>query len=192
MRAPESGSEEDRIRETSLRYVQHFPWLAGAPIEVYVSLLHTLRVHAVAIERYLSAVHQGKPLSAARHTVLRTLYFADGKRLSQNEMSRELGVSRTNITHIIDGLERDGLVNRAANPTDRRANYIELTGAGIEFCSSFVPTVAQFMASMFEDLTDREQADLNALLARVRQGMYRRYLKEELLDETLAASSTAD
>jgi DNA-binding MarR family transcriptional regulator len=176
--------EEQRVRETALRYVQHLPGLNPSSIEAYLSVLHTLRVHSVAIERYLQSLDLPKPISDARHTVLRTLYFADGNRLSQNEVSRELGVSRTNVTNLIDALERDGLVTRAVNPADRRTNYVQLTAAGLEFCTSFIPAVAQFMASMFEDLHDHELDELNALLARVRAGMYGRYFGEDLSGET--------
>jgi DNA-binding MarR family transcriptional regulator len=138
-----------------------------------------MRVHSVAIERYLGALDQPKPISSARHTVLRTLYFADGYRLTQNELSREVGVSRTNITNLIDSLERDGLVTRAANPADRRTNYVQLTEAGFGFCSTFIPAVAEFMASMFADLREPELAQFKQLLARVREGMYRRYLAND-------------
>jgi MarR family transcriptional repressor of emrRAB len=111
--------------------------------------------------------------------VLRVLYFADNNRLSQNEISREIGVSRSNITNLIDTLERDGFVDRAANPADRRMIDVQLTGAGLEFCSTFIPAVAEFMASMFADLSEGELAHFKALLARVQGGMYRRYLQDE-------------
>ena len=176
--AEETQTDEERIRNTAFRYAEHLPWLSSAPLEAYISLLQTLRVHSVAIERYLSSLNLPKPISDARHTVLRTVYFADGNRLLQNEVSRELGVSRTNVTNLIDALERDGLVTRAVNPADRRANYVQLTAAGLEFCSTFIPAVAQFMASMFEDLDENELDELNALLTRVRGGMYRRYLSD--------------
>lgn len=107
------------------------------------------------------------------------MFFEDGHRLSQNELSQELGVSRTNVTNLIDGLERDGLVLRHTNPTDRRANFVELTPAGLEFCSSFIPAVAEFMAIMFSDLREGELSDLKETLARVRQGMYKRYFGED-------------
>jgi DNA-binding MarR family transcriptional regulator len=176
-------SEEERIRRTALRYTQQLPWLSSSAIEAYISLLHTMRVHSVAIERYLSALGQPKPISSARHTVLRTLYFADDYRLGQNELSREVGVSRTNITNLIDILERDGLVTRAMNPADRRTNDVQLTDAGFDFCSTFIPAVAEFMASMLADLSESELAQLNALLARVREGMYRRYLADNFAGE---------
>lgn len=175
----EDPAEEERIRTTASRYAERFPWLSGVSIEAYISLLQTLRLKNVAIERYLNSVGQAKPISSARHTVLRILYFADGYRLSQNEMSREIGVSRTNITNLIDGLEQDGLVSRSNNPGDRRTNYIQLTEAGLLFCATLIPAVAQFMAWMFEDLSERELAQFKGLLARIRIGMYSRYLSDE-------------
>ena len=155
--------EEERIRVTASRYAQQFPWLDDALFEAYISLLQTLRVHAVAIERYLGSTGQPKPISAPRHTVLRALFFAEGYRLSQTEASREVGVSPTNITNLVDGLERDGLVTRSTMPGDRRAKYVQLTDAGLEFCSSFIPAVAEFMASVFKDLNPDELARFNEL-----------------------------
>jgi DNA-binding MarR family transcriptional regulator len=175
----EDRAEEQRIRATASRYAERFPWLSAEPIEAYISLLHTMRVHIVAIERYLTALGQPKPISSAQHTVLRTLYLADGHRLSQNEITREIGVSPSNITNLVDVLEREGMVSRSMNPGDRRANYIQLTEAGVEFCAAFIPAVADFMALMFEDLSDSELAHFKTLLARVRNGMYRRHLTEE-------------
>jgi DNA-binding MarR family transcriptional regulator len=175
----EDRAEEERIRKTAQRYTDNLPWLSSTAIETHISLIHTLRVHSVAIERYLSALGLPKPISSARHTVLRTLFFEDGHRLSQNDLSREVGVSRTNITNLIDGLERDGFVARQVNPTDRRANYVELTEAGLDFCSTFIPAVAEFMAEVFSDLREGELEQLGDMLARVREGMYRRYLTDD-------------
>jgi MarR family transcriptional repressor of emrRAB len=190
----EDPVEEERIRRTASTYAVHFPRLSGAAIEAYISLLQTLRVYNVAVERYLGSVGQPKPISSARHTVLRILYFAEGNRLSQNEISREIGVSRSNITSLIDVLERDGLVRRSTNPGDRRTNHIRLTKAGLLFCSEFIPAVAQFMASMFEDLSEGELAHFKALLTRVRGGMYSRYLADEpsLVDVPQTSRSKRD
>jgi DNA-binding MarR family transcriptional regulator len=178
MESVNDPADEERIHATAARYAERFPWLDVDSLEAYVSLLHTLRLHLVAIERHLTAMGQPKPISSARHTVLRTLYLADGHRLSQNEITREIGVSPTNITNLIDVLERGGMVTRSMNPGDRRSNYIELTGAGLEFCSEYIPAVADFMAAMFNDLDEGELAEFKSLLARVREGMYSRYLRE--------------
>src|SRR4029450_5734687 len=41
-----------------------------------------------------------------------------------------LGVSARNITVLVDGLERDGFVERVPHPQDRRATLVELTDQG--------------------------------------------------------------
>ena len=170
--------EEERIRLTAARYSEYFPGLESQSIEAYLSLIHTQRVHALSIERYLSSMGQPKPMSAPRHTILRALFFSEGHRLSQNELSREVGVSPTNITNLIDGLERDGFVVRNSVPGDRRAKYIQLTEAGLDVCSSFIPAVAEFMASIFKDLSPTQRDELNRVLALVRAGMRSRYLDQ--------------
>ena len=50
--------------------------------------------------------------------------------LTMGELSRRLMVSGGNITSIVDGLERDGLVRRRQPISDRRTSYIALTRQG--------------------------------------------------------------
>lgn len=49
-----------------------------------------------------------------------------------SEVSQELGVTRRNVTALVDALEGEGLVKRTPHPTDRRATVLELTPAGKE------------------------------------------------------------
>jgi DNA-binding MarR family transcriptional regulator len=53
---------------------------------------------------------------------------ADG--LTMGELSRRLMVSGGNVTSIVAGLERDGLVRRRSPASDRRTSYIALTERG--------------------------------------------------------------
>ena len=52
--------------------------------------------------------------------------------LSQQEVARRLGIDRTTMVALIDGLERKSLVERHPHPDDRRKNVVELTAAGRE------------------------------------------------------------
>lgn len=49
-----------------------------------------------------------------------------------SEISKILHVTPPTVTQIINILEKDGLVERAMDPDDRRAVKIKLTSAGIE------------------------------------------------------------
>ena len=47
-----------------------------------------------------------------------------------SSISDELGVTRRNVTALVDALEEEGLVRRKPHPTDRRATVIEMTDRG--------------------------------------------------------------
>src|SRR3990170_2106563 len=49
---------------------------------------------------------------------------------SQQQVAGRLGVDRTTMVGLLDGLEAKGLVARRADPGDRRRNVLELTGDG--------------------------------------------------------------
>jgi DNA-binding MarR family transcriptional regulator len=67
-------------------------------------------------------------LSLARTKVLVQLRRRGPTR--QNILAGECGVGAHSITDIVDALERDGLAERRADPTDRRAKLVALTSAG--------------------------------------------------------------
>ena len=49
---------------------------------------------------------------------------------SQLELANHLGVDRTVMTYLLDDLERAGLIERRADPADRRARRIAATASG--------------------------------------------------------------
>jgi len=163
----EGDETRERIRLTAERYHAEFPWADADAIEVYLSLVHAQRTIAAGLERYLSSLPLPKTTTSARHTVLRTLYFAHD-RLSQNQIGRELGVSRTNITNLMDGLEEEGLIRRVVNPDDRRSNYVELTLEGERLCNVLIPAVTKFMVDGLRGFSPEQRAQLSEYLARFR------------------------
>jgi DNA-binding MarR family transcriptional regulator len=56
--------------------------------------------------------------------------LVDQDPLSQQEVARRLGIDRTTMVALVDGLEGKGLVERQPHPDDRRKNLVELTAAG--------------------------------------------------------------
>lgn len=53
--------------------------------------------------------------------------LADEETLSQAEAAGRLGVDRTTMAVLVDGLEDHGLVERRRSPRDRRRNIVRLT-----------------------------------------------------------------
>jgi DNA-binding MarR family transcriptional regulator len=69
-------------------------------------------------------------ISNARYEFLHALAHAGPTRMSA--LARHLDISPRTVTPMVDSLERDGLISRAADPDDRRAQVLSLTSAGIE------------------------------------------------------------
>lgn len=63
--------------------------------------------------------------SAARLRLLYALHCEGPQKMT--ELAGALGVTPRNVTALVDGLEAEGLIHRAAHPTDRRVTMIEMT-----------------------------------------------------------------
>jgi DNA-binding MarR family transcriptional regulator len=68
-------------------------------------------------------------LSPSQFNILNRLDDAPAG-LTQTELSRRLVVHRSNVTGLIDRLEKRGLVRRRNRPEDRRVHHVHLTPAG--------------------------------------------------------------
>jgi DNA-binding MarR family transcriptional regulator len=87
---------------------------------------------------------------------------------SQQQAGERLGVDRTTMVALIDGLEGKGLVARAPHPADRRRNVVHLTPAGRDTLER--ATVAswdaerRFLAPLTEAQADTLRGLLRALI----------------------------
>ncbi|MFC3574147.1 MarR family winged helix-turn-helix transcriptional regulator [Streptomyces yaanensis] len=70
------------------------------------------------------------PFGVDGHELAVLVVIAGDEPLSQIEVGARLGVDRTTMVALIDGLEDRGLVERRRSPRDRRKNIVGLTAAG--------------------------------------------------------------
>jgi DNA-binding MarR family transcriptional regulator len=127
-----------------------------------------LTAHAVVIddiERELAAA--GKvPLTS--YDVLLALSQAPERRLRMSELAREVVLSRSGLTRLVDRLEAEGLLTRERVATDRRGAFAVLTDDGFEALRTAWPVYARGIIAHFADLlNDAEAATLTELLQRV-------------------------
>ena len=75
--------------------------------------------------------------------------------LSLSHLANDIGVSKPNMTPIIDKLIQDGFVNRYEDPNDRRKLRVELTEKAINLLSSqnkkFKDLIAGKLSALSED-----------------------------------------
>jgi DNA-binding MarR family transcriptional regulator len=88
------------------------------------------RLHSAAIHllRRLRVEDEALGISAPRLSVLSVLVFAGPKRIG--ELARIEQVEPPTMTRLVDGLVRDGLALRGADPDDARAVSVRATPIG--------------------------------------------------------------
>jgi DNA-binding MarR family transcriptional regulator len=162
---------EHVLAATARRYQEELTWADPESIETTLALVRLQRMNRIAAGRQLESLELPVNLTGARFTLLLTLYFARDNLLAQNEISRELSVSRTNITNLIDGLERDGLVERVPNPADRRVSYARLTEDGKHACLAVLPDMARLMLDHLDGFSAEEIRQFKEYLYRVQRNL---------------------
>jgi DNA-binding MarR family transcriptional regulator len=89
--------------------------------------------------------------------------------LKMNELGRHLMVTGGNVTGIVDPLEKEGLVERADDPADRRAWRVRLTRGGRKAFAEMARVHEEWIVELLAGLSRREHAELYKLLGRLKR-----------------------
>ena len=119
---------------------------------------------ACAASRELDRHAAGYGLSDAKLEVIEALCCRDERCACLHALGDELGVTRPNVTKLVDGLERGGLVERRPHPTDGRMVHAHLTPEGADMAASALPGRADAIRRMWDALDDDELTQLVGLL----------------------------
>jgi len=96
-------------------------------------------------------------------------------RRSPTELYRALMRTSGGMTHLVDRLEREGLVERVADPDDRRGLLVGLTRKGRALVRRVGPSHLETERQLLGALTKEEQAELARLLRKLLIGLEERY-----------------
>ena len=88
--------------------------------------------------------------------------------LKMSELSRRLMVTGGNVTGLTDQLVEEGLVERLAEPADRRAFRIRLTRSGEKTFAEMARAHEQWVVELLAGLSGRERDELLKLLAKLK------------------------
>jgi DNA-binding MarR family transcriptional regulator len=106
-------------------------------------------------------------MTLARFDYLAQLHrHADGLRMSA--LSRYLMVTGGNVTGLTDELEKDGLVERLAEPEDRRSYRVSLTRKGRKLFEKIASVHEGWVVGIFAGLTPEQKSQLQDLLGQLR------------------------
>jgi DNA-binding MarR family transcriptional regulator len=114
--------------------------------------LSALRLAAKRLHNATERWTESHGLTESRLQILTLLYFSPGRQVQLGVLAEAQNVAPRTMTGLIDNLERDGLVRRVPDSTDRRSVRAHLTKAGIER-----------LEAMHQDATERQAEGIGGL-----------------------------
>ena len=104
-------------------------------------------------------------LATAQLPVLAALQ--DGKRMSQTELARWVKVEQPTMAQLLTRMERDGIIRREPDPTDRRSSLVSLTDKASAQLPAGRAVLRQGNKELTKGLSGQEVETLISLLRRV-------------------------
>src|SRR2546425_881925 len=104
-------------------------------------------------------------LEPSQFSVLRAVGFNQGQ--SQHALAESLHISPSHMVAIVDELERRELVERRAQPSDRRVRTLHLTTAGEKLLAQALAVAKEFEQLSTKPLGAEERAQLLEMLDRL-------------------------
>ncbi len=123
-----------------------------------------LRRHLLAL-----ASRAGLSLTPEQWFVLNKLHHQP--RQSQVELSEAIFADRPNMTRILATMERNGWLERFADPEDGRRSLVALTAEGELLHQKMAALVPEARAQVFEEISDKELQAVMVVLAKIEKNV---------------------
>ena len=123
--------------EKKLRsYMQQYSDAPGDVILVTRLLVRSAQM----LENRINAALEQQGMQIQEYLAMMVIKFEDGP-IRPTELSESLGISRPQITRLLDSLEQRGLITRQHSKTDRRALILSLSTKGNNQLKAAAPVV---------------------------------------------------
>ena len=122
--------------------------------EIAVNLMDVARM----LRTYADQRARQFGISRAQWTVLMRLNRFEG--LKQSELAEVLDLAPISLTRLLDRLAENGLIERRADPNDRRANRLYLTPAARPLLEKLGELGEDMMASVLDKIDDSSRERL--------------------------------
>ena len=129
---------------------------------------HLVGAHATLTRRLSALLEQEHGLTMSEYEVLLLLSREQDHSMRRIDLSREVRLSPSGITRMLDRLEATGLVEKGSCASDARVTYAVLTDTGMQKLRDCAPVhQAEIDRLLGERLSDEEVETLGALLGRL-------------------------
>ncbi len=136
--------------------------------QVVVNLIRTTHAATLGWNLHLK---QSAGLSPTQYNLLRILRGARPGVLCLSEVADRLITRDPDVTRLVDGLVRRGLVSRNRDTTDRRVVLVEITAAGLDLLRPLDRASTRQAQATMAGLSTRQLEALDQLLDTLRAGI---------------------
>ena len=126
------------------------------------AVLHAASALESRVEEQLAEVGLSLPKLAALHQLSQA-----GDSLPLGQLAERLACVKSNVTQLVDRLEADGLVVRAADPNDRRSRLAVITDSGTRAYERGIQIQQRAEREIFGALSKEESSALHELLDKI-------------------------
>ncbi|HHW01827.1 MAG TPA: MarR family transcriptional regulator [Thermoanaerobacterales bacterium] len=151
------------------RMAESYNWVEGIASRAILEFKRTHEMLEEVFENYF----QEYDISDSKFNLLVILYNSSEKGLMLSEIGDRMLVTKANITGLIDRLERQGLVKRIRDESDRRKIQAVITRKGIEFTEEVIKKYKEWSGSIMNILNDDEKSMLIKIMAKLQKGLVR-------------------
>jgi DNA-binding MarR family transcriptional regulator len=134
---------------------------ASAALDAWARLLRGHATITRALNAQLVAEHG---LTLKDYEALLHLFRAEDNRLRGVDLAERLALTASGVTRLLDGLEREGLVERRVCDSDRRVTYAVLTPTGSDRLDAASDSHLAAIRTVFEERFNEEEIGQLALL----------------------------
>ncbi|MGE7604433.1 MarR family winged helix-turn-helix transcriptional regulator [Peribacillus sp. NPDC097675] len=136
-------------------------------IKDYMSIM--IHQTDLTLTRYIKAKLAPLNIAPEQNLILLLLWGKDGR--SQNEIAKSLLKDKTNITRMLDNLEKKELITRRVNESDSRSYNVYLTEKGIKLGEEVYPITEEFNRIVCSGITSEELQIANKVLLKIQKNI---------------------
>ena len=162
--APDGHISEEPVHTASQEVTTAWPQFEAQPIELNMLLLRCFRMIATSTE----AAVERHGLTLSRASTLSRLYLAREQGLTIGKIATLQDMTHANASKLVEGLVKDGLVQKTTNPDDARSMNATLTPKGEELAQIVGPLLYGAIDEAWSGLSALEQRVLSHLLSKLR------------------------
>lgn len=125
---------------------------------------------ALAIEKLSNHALAPYDLTHTQYKILMLLYHNQGRPIRQIDIESHFSMTNPTVTGILQNLEKKGLVERIANPDDKRSKLLRLTESAVRMKAELYALGESLEKQVTKNLTGDERKQLVNLLKKILAG----------------------